>query len=507
MALEQIKSRLKRLNALVEGWNDDDISALERDLALEHLRAMYDSLSMIGSAAARQPQPQPAGGDTIAPTAVDTVAAVAAVPVPTASIPQEADEPATLIDDPIDIDALLGLSSADDRAETMQLSPAEPEPIVVPAATEPEPAAISEVATDPIVEPEPVEPEPVEPVVEPAVEPEEPAIAEPVAEIETAESVATEPETETESLPEPAREESVAEPVEEPAAEPVEKLAAEPVEESKTEDTVVEIPVTEEPAAAAEEPATEEPAAEPAKAPMGGLFDINEIPIRAKRRRNVMISLYEEPAKPLVRDDSPASTVVPVTSASSTPVAVPVAAEADAVREDRNREDREPATEPVVAESVAEPTAVPAEESVAVASVEPTVEPDVLPEQPSVQPQPKRYSAPVTPTPAPTQRLADVLGEEVTTLADSMIDDRSAVRTAATMRIDDLRSAIGINDKFLMIRDLFNGDGQMYENTITTLNEFDDLDECMIYIVENFAWNPDSDGARLLMGLIQRKLA
>ena len=29
----------------------------------------------------------------------------------------------------------------------------------------------------------------------------------------------------------------------------------------------------------------------------------------------------------------------------------------------------------------------------------------------------------------------------------------------------------------------------------------------MIYIVENFAWNPDSDGARLLTDIIQRKLS
>ena len=70
-----------------------------------------------------------------------------------------------------------------------------------------------------------------------------------------------------------------------------------------------------------------------------------------------------------------------------------------------------------------------------------------------------------------------------------------------------VRKAIGLNDKFLMIRDLFDGDAARYEDTITTLNEFDDLDECMIYIVENFVWNPDSEGAKLLVSLIERKLA
>ena len=58
-----------------------------------------------------------------------------------------------------------------------------------------------------------------------------------------------------------------------------------------------------------------------------------------------------------------------------------------------------------------------------------------------------------------------------------------------------------------MIRDLFAGDAALYEDTIDRLNEFDDLDECMIFIVENFRWNPDSEGAKLLVSLIERKLA
>ena len=47
--------------------------------------------------------------------------------------------------------------------------------------------------------------------------------------------------------------------------------------------------------------------------------------------------------------------------------------------------------------------------------------------------------------------------------------------------VTDLRRAIGINDKFLMIRDLFGGDAAAYEAAIGTLNGFDDFDECMIY--------------------------
>ena len=104
----------------------------------------------------------------------------------------------------------------------------------------------------------------------------------------------------------------------------------------------------------------------------------------------------------------------------------------------------------------------------------------------------------------PQQRVGDIFGE-VKTLGDQMA--KNDAPTTPFNRITELRQAIGINDKFLMIRDLFGGDAARYEATIDTLDEFDDLDECIIYIVENFRWNPDLEATKLLVSLIERKLA
>lgn len=383
MTLEQIKDRLARLNALVERWDGTDINAIERDLALEHLRAIYDELSSFRSSAA----PQPFAVPSAAPAPADDIDAAAV------GTPDE--QSATLIDDPIDIDTLLGLS----------------------------PTEQTQAVFIPVTEPE-----------------EEPA-----------------PEAEEEPAPE-AEEEPAPEPEEDPAPEPEEVPAPEPEEEPAPKPTT--------------------------SAPMGGLFDINEIPIRSKRRRNIMISLYEEP----VRSTAPTN-------------AQPERRDATAVQAGQTDRPSQPSA-PVAAEAEERLPARQAEEGSDTAD---NIVEQREPQQ--AEPQPQRYTAPVTPQPAPTPRLADVLAGEVTTLADSMIPDKHAPRTAANTRIDDIRKAIGINDRFLMIRDLFNGDAQMFENTITTINEFDDLDECMIYLVENFAWNPDSDGAKLLMSLIERKLA
>ena len=114
-------------------------------------------------------------------------------------------------------------------------------------------------------------------------------------------------------------------------------------------------------------------------------------------------------------------------------------------------------------------------------------------------------TVPIVESEPQTRRRADVLGGDRQVLAETMASEEKP--TTPFNRITDLRKAIGLNDKFLMIKDLFGGDAAQYEATIDTLNEFDDLDDCMIYIVENFSWNPDSEGAKLLVSLIERKLS
>ena len=101
-----------------------------------------------------------------------------------------------------------------------------------------------------------------------------------------------------------------------------------------------------------------------------------------------------------------------------------------------------------------------------------------------------------------------MINPRVQTLADTIAPPRDmASEILHNEPITDLRQAIGLNDKFLLIRDLFGGDGAAFERAIETLNGFDDLDDCMIFIAEHYAWNPNSDGAKLLMELLERKFA
>ena len=104
--------------------------------------------------------------------------------------------------------------------------------------------------------------------------------------------------------------------------------------------------------------------------------------------------------------------------------------------------------------------------------------------------------------------LGDIINHDVQTLADTLAAPRDrASELRRSEPVTDLRRAIGINDKFLLIRDLFGGDGKAYEKAIGVLNDCADFDDCMIYIAENYAWNPNSDGVKLLMDLLERKFA
>lgn len=72
--------------------------------------------------------------------------------------------------------------------------------------------------------------------------------------------------------------------------------------------------------------------------------------------------------------------------------------------------------------------------------------------------------------------------------------------------IADLTKAIGINDKFLFTKELFNGNAELYSKSIKQLNSFDNINDALIYIQENFSWDDHNEAANQLIELVRRKL-
>lgn len=105
----------------------------------------------------------------------------------------------------------------------------------------------------------------------------------------------------------------------------------------------------------------------------------------------------------------------------------------------------------------------------------------------------------------PVTVLGDVVGAERTTIADSITPKEDVASVIGSSQLSTLRSAIGLNDKFLLIRDLFGGDNGAYEAAIDGLDSCQSLDDAMLYIFDNFAWDSECDGAKLLTELLSRR--
>lgn len=71
--------------------------------------------------------------------------------------------------------------------------------------------------------------------------------------------------------------------------------------------------------------------------------------------------------------------------------------------------------------------------------------------------------------------------------------------------IKDINSAIGLNDKFIFIRELFDGNKDQYYETIQILNNFDTYESALGFIKENFDWDFDDTNFERLSELVRRK--
>jgi hypothetical protein len=71
--------------------------------------------------------------------------------------------------------------------------------------------------------------------------------------------------------------------------------------------------------------------------------------------------------------------------------------------------------------------------------------------------------------------------------------------------VSDIMKAIGINDRFTFLRELFSEDIVAYENTMHHLNEAGSYEEARDYLVSNFSWEMDSEAVLQLLEIINRK--
>ena len=497
MEVNKIQEELARLIELVDGWaGSHDVPGIERDLVLDKLKKLYEAIRFANFDE----------GDSSASASVAAQQSVAEV-APVSEIS-------------IDLDDLLAEPVRDFLPESAAMPEALDAPVGESAAV-PEPASSEKpvsvsAVTEPMSEPMPV--------VAPASVPEpDPA---------PAVGTAPEPVPVSESVP---AVQSV--PVSEPAAVEVSLSAAAGFsrQDVSMEGRAGKAPGTGRDAAArigqeghagssagqVVAPSSEADTESKQKVVVSdSLFDLDDLVIRHREKRRVIMSLYETDGPqeaaaskiPVGIGQKPGHAAAPQQRATAgkeqddavAPQPETLLDKMDEPKKSVTSQMPEPQSETSESDSVAAEISEQADNAADADASVAASQKTVVAETTSAKTDAPKYPFAAEPEPV----LGEVLGGDVHTLADTIAAPKDmASEIVRKERITDLKQAIGINDKFLLLRDLFGGDTERYERTIDRLNEFDDLDDCIIYISENYDWNPSSDGVRFLMELLERKLS
>ena len=107
-------------------------------------------------------------------------------------------------------------------------------------------------------------------------------------------------------------------------------------------------------------------------------------------------------------------------------------------------------------------------------------------------------------------RTYKIVRENVHTLGDVLekTEDNSLAARLQRKPVSDLISAIGINDKFLFLNELFGGSMEKYNKSIRSLNSFSTLLGAKTYMSElqiEFQWDCNSDAYKKLADLVERR--
>lgn len=104
------------------------------------------------------------------------------------------------------------------------------------------------------------------------------------------------------------------------------------------------------------------------------------------------------------------------------------------------------------------------------------------------------------------QSLAEILNADAHSLNDTLTQhsDQSLANVLSSTRIEDLRQAVSLADRFRFQRELFQGNGEKFNTALGAINGMKTEQEALDYIA-TFGWSEDNECVDLFRQLIRRK--
>jgi hypothetical protein len=101
--------------------------------------------------------------------------------------------------------------------------------------------------------------------------------------------------------------------------------------------------------------------------------------------------------------------------------------------------------------------------------------------------------------------FGETIGEKHQLVNDLLSQDKSESRFEKKP-LKSIREGIGINDRFLFIRELFYNNAGKFDQTLNALDELNGIEDAVKFLKQNFKWNKSEAGEKFLL-LIKRRFA
>ncbi len=101
--------------------------------------------------------------------------------------------------------------------------------------------------------------------------------------------------------------------------------------------------------------------------------------------------------------------------------------------------------------------------------------------------------------------IGEVLGKDNKSLNEQLSAKSSPSESSYQGPISDLKKAIGINDRFLFQRELFNSNAEVYNQVINQINGMHDYESAIAFIKGNFSWNIEDEATTTFLELVKRR--
>ena len=110
------------------------------------------------------------------------------------------------------------------------------------------------------------------------------------------------------------------------------------------------------------------------------------------------------------------------------------------------------------------------------------------------------------------KEIHEVIAHQKESLNDKLKQEKTELgHVLKDSPVKDLRKAIGINDRFVFVQELFRGDEVMYERSIKTINNFQILQEAEYWINRELkvklGWNDSKEIVQHFYQLVRRRFS